>query len=146
MITYLYWAAVIAVAMAVLFLCGKLDKWKLGITVSLLVWLVAWAAYYFHFQQVFVKRYGGVMTISVPKGLVHLGATWKDDNLWIENFDPATNTCHFHEYSKGSLLEGKVTIKDCNPLLVTRAASPGQPVRKNSDSDEASKTTQSSTP
>ena len=56
------------------------------------------------------------MTISVPKGQFHIAATWKDDNLWIENYDPATNTCHFSEYSRGNLLQGKVTIKDCNPL------------------------------
>jgi hypothetical protein len=44
-------------------------------------------------------------------------ATWKDDNLWIENYDPKTNTCHFREYSKGAMLEGKVLIKNCNPLM-----------------------------
>ena len=48
---------------------------------------------------------------------MHIAATWKDDNLWIENYDPATNRCIFTEYSKGNLLEGKVTIKNCNPLL-----------------------------
>ena len=47
----------------------------------------------------------------------HIAATWKDDNLWIENYDPKTNTCHFNEYSKGNLLQGKVTIKNCNPLI-----------------------------
>ncbi len=57
------------------------------------------------------------MSISVPDGQVHIAATWKDDNLWIENYDPATNRCIFTEYSKGNLLEGKVTIKNCNPLL-----------------------------
>ena len=77
-------------------------------------------AYYFHFQQVFVKRYGGVMSINVPEGQLHITATWKDDNLWIENYDPKTNTCHFNEYSRGNLLQGKVTIKNCNPLLRTQ--------------------------
>ncbi len=57
------------------------------------------------------------MTLSVPEGQLHLGATWKDDNLWIENYDPKTNICHFREYSKGNLLQGKVTIKNCNPLM-----------------------------
>ena len=74
-------------------------------------------AYYFYFQQIFVKRYGGVMAVSVPEGQLHLAATWKDDNLWIENYDPVTNTCHFREYSRGNLLQGQVTIKNCNPLL-----------------------------
>ncbi len=57
------------------------------------------------------------MSLSVPKGQLHIAATWKDDNLWVENFDPATNTCHFNEYSKGNLLQGKVTIKNCNPVM-----------------------------
>ena len=77
---------------------------------------IGWTAYTFYFQQIFVKRWGGVMTISVPEGQRHLAATWKDDNLWVENYDPATNKCIFSEYSKGNLLQGKVTIKDCNPI------------------------------
>jgi hypothetical protein len=36
--------------------------------------------------------------------------------LWIENYDPANNTCEFREYSRGDLLEGRVIIKNCNPL------------------------------
>jgi len=46
-----------------------------------------------------------------------MGATWKDENLWIENYNPETNTCNFSEYSKGNLLQGSVTIKNCNPLM-----------------------------
>ena len=72
--------------------------------------------YYFRFQQIFVKHYGGVMSIQVPAGQYHIGATWKDENLWIENFDPGTNSCIFTEYSKGNLLQGKVTIKNCKPI------------------------------
>jgi hypothetical protein len=51
-----------------------------------------------------------------------LAATWKDDNLWVENYDPATNTCHFREYSRGNLLQGTVTIQNCNPMLRGSAA------------------------
>jgi hypothetical protein len=35
----------------------------------------------------------------------------------VENYDPATNTCEFREYSKGNLLQGRVIIKNCNPVL-----------------------------
>ena len=79
--------------------------------------LIGWASYYFYFQQVFVKRWGGVMSITVPAGQLHITATWKDDNLWIENYDPQTNKCIFSEYSKGNVLEGRVTIKNCNPII-----------------------------
>lgn len=118
MVTYLYWAVVIGLVIATLVIVGvQLEKLKVALIATAVILVVGWAAYYFHFQQVFVKRWGGVMTITVPEGQRHIGATWKDDNLWIENYDPATNTCHFNEYSRGNLLQGKVTIRDCNPLM-----------------------------
>ena len=117
MITYLYWAAVIGLTAAVFFGVGiKAKKRKAGLVIAILILAIGWGAYTFHFQQIFVKRYGGVMTIQVPEGQRHISATWKDDNLWIENYDPKTNTCIFSEYSKGNVLEGKVIIKNCNPL------------------------------
>lgn len=116
MITYLYWTAVIVCAFIIFAICAKTNKWKIGITISLIVLATGWCAYYFSLQQVFVKRFGGVMTIQVPQGQYHIGATWKDDNLWIENFDPNTNNCIFSEYSKGNLLQGRVTIKNCKPI------------------------------
>jgi len=118
MITYFYWSLIVLLALLPLYLIGvKAKQWKIASAASVLVFLIGWAAYFFHFQQLFVTRWGGVMTISVPAGQYHMGATWKDDNLWIENYDPATNTCHFQEYSKGNLLQGKVTIKNCNPMM-----------------------------
>jgi len=123
MITYFYWALVFGASMGVMLLLGRSSYWKLGFLVSMVVLLLGWLAYFFHFEQIFVKRYGGVMAITVPAGQVHLGATWKDENLWIENFEPATNTCHFSEYSKGNLLQGKVLIKKCNPVLPSQLPS-----------------------
>lgn len=118
MITYMYWSVVVLLAVGILFGLGvKAEKWKAGIILSLIIVGMGWGAYNFHFQQIFVKRYGGVMRISVPQGQIHLGATWKGDNLWIENYDPKTNTCIFTEYSKGNVLQGKVIIKNCNPVL-----------------------------
>ncbi len=118
MITYLYWIAVLALGVGALYLFGvKLGNWKNATITALVIFIVGLGAYYFHFQQIFVKRYGGVMSISIPEGQLHLTATWKGDNLWIENYDPKTNTCHFSENSLGNLLQGKVTINDCNPLL-----------------------------
>jgi hypothetical protein len=61
----------------------------------------------------------------VPDGQKHILATWKDDNLWIENYDPQTNTCHFNEYSKGNLLQGKVTIKNCSPIALQQSVQSG---------------------
>jgi hypothetical protein len=117
MITYLYWLLVFVLTLAVVYLfAGRLSNWRSAMISAAVILFLAWAAYFFYFQQVFVKRWGGVMSISVPEGQHHLSATWKDDNLWIENYDPKSNTCIFSEYSKGSLLEGRVNIKNCNPL------------------------------
>lgn len=118
MITYFYWFSIIALAFGLLFFIGyRLDELKTAIISGLSVLIIGFVAYYFHFQQIFVKQYGGVMSVQVPEGEVHIAATWKDDNLWIENYDPETNICHFREYSRGNLLQGKVSIKNCNPLL-----------------------------
>ena len=118
MITYLYWALVIGLVIAALGIAGiKLGNWSVALVSAATILALGWAAYYFHFQQVFVKRWGGVMVISVPEGQHHIAATWKEDNLWVENYDPETNACIFSEYSKGNLLQGKVTIKNCNPLM-----------------------------
>lgn len=122
MITYFYWLLIIAVALGVLMLLGRMNHWKPAIISALAILFIGTAAYYFHFQQVFVKNYGGVMSLTVPKGQYHITATWKDDNLWVENYDPATNTCHFNEYSKGNLLQGKVTIKNCRPITTLPGA------------------------
>lgn len=116
MITYLYWAVAFTAAIGLLVMLGKSGQWKAGFIMAISVSLIAWGAYAFHFEQLFVKRFGGVMSLSMPDGHLHLGATWKDDNLWIESYDPENNTCHFREYSKGNMLQGKVTIKNCNPL------------------------------
>jgi hypothetical protein len=112
MVTYIYWAFVLGLMLAVVFVAGfKPNNLILGLVGALVILAVGWAVYYFHFEQVFVKRWGGVMTITVPAGEHHIAATWKEGNLWIENFDPDTNTCYFREYSKGNLLQGKATIK-----------------------------------
>lgn len=118
MITYLYWAAVMALALGALWAGAvSLRKPAGGLVAAVVILVIGWLAYTFHFENVFVKRWGGVMSITVPDGQHHLGATWKDDNLWVQNYDPATNTCEFREYSKGNLLQGRVIIKNCNPVL-----------------------------
>lgn len=128
MITYFYWGCVIALVMLTMFLIGgKLANWKMAFVATAIILLAGWAAYYFHFQQIFVKRYGGVMSVSVANGLQHIAATWKDENLWIENYDPVKNICYFEEYSKRNMLEGRVSIKNCNPIAL-KAAAPGREI------------------
>ena len=122
MITYLYWTGITVAAFAIFYALGRSDRWKAGLASLAIIFFAGWLAYFFYFQQTFVKHYGGVMSISVPDGQLHITATWKDDHLWVENFDPVTNSCHFTEYSRGNLLQGKVTIRNCNPV---RTGTPG---------------------
>ena len=117
MITYLYWFAVIALAIAAFWVIGVgARRWQAGVMTAVVIGLIGTFAYFFYYQQIFVKRWGGVMSVSVPAGQYHIGVTWKDDNLWIENYDPSNDTCEFREYSRGDLLQGRVIIKNCNPL------------------------------
>jgi hypothetical protein len=120
MITYAYWILVITSSLLLAWLGTRFLSWKIGLAIFLLVFSVGWAAYKFHYEQLFVKNYGGIMSIEVPEGQMHLFTTWKDNHLWIENYDPKSNTCIFSEYSKGHLLQGRVVIKNCNPLSLSR--------------------------
>ncbi len=119
MITYFYWALIIGLAIAIVAAIGvKMENWRAALLGAGTLLLVGWVLYYFYLQQIFVKRWGGIMTISVPEGQYHIATTWKEDNLWVENYDPKTNKCVFSEYSKGNLLQGQVTIKNCKPLAL----------------------------
>lgn len=118
MITYLYWITVfMLIALPMFYIGYKNDQWRYAFIISGVIFITGWLSYYFHFQQIFVKKYGGVMSIVVPDGQRHIGSTWKDENLWIENYDPKTNKCYFTEYSKGNMLQGKVVLSNCNPLM-----------------------------
>lgn len=117
MITYLYWLTLALLILLVLFGLGvRGGRWKPALIAGGVLLLAGTLLYYFWLEQIFVKRFGGTMSVSVPAGQYHLSATWKDDNLWVENYDPATNTCIFSEYSRGNVLEGRVLIKNCSPL------------------------------
>ena len=117
MVTYFYWFAVLAVAGLFLWSLGvKAKQWRAALIAASVILVVGWAANFFYLENLFVKRFGGVMNITTPKDRQHISATWKDDNLWVETYEPATNTCIFSEYSRGNLLQGRVIIKDCNPL------------------------------
>ena len=117
MITYVYWLLVGAVIVAALYWVGvRAERMRPALIIAAVVLVAGTLTYYFWLQQIFVKRWGGHMSITVPAGQEHIMATWKDDNLWVENFDPRTNSCIFSEYSRGNLLQGQVVIKNCNPI------------------------------
>lgn len=127
MITYAYWFLVFAITLGALIFIGFYQKlWKVALAVAASVLVIGWGAYFFHYQQIFVKNWGGKMAIKTPEGRYHLGTTWKDDNLWVETYDPSDNTCHFNEYSRGDLLQGEVIIRNCSPELPRAAGAAPQ--------------------
>jgi len=127
MITYLYWLLVGALVVAALFGIGvRLQRWKPALITALVVLIGGSGLYYFWLEQMFVKRWGGTMTIKIPEDQHHIHATWKQDNLWIQNYDPETNTCVFNEYSRGNVLEGRVRIRNCDPIHLSPSGTRGQ--------------------
>ena len=118
MITYAYWFVTFTLVALALFVGYKAEQKRVFGVIGALILIISSTAYYFHFQQKFVKQWGGVMSVKVPDGQQHMQTTWKEDHMWIENYDPKKNECIFAEYSKGGMLEGKVVIKNCNPVGV----------------------------
>jgi hypothetical protein len=117
MLSNLYWVIVAAVIFAVFYLLAvRLNKMKPALIVALVMAVISHFFYYYYLEQMLVKRWGGSMSVQVPEGQHHIGVTWKDDHLWIQNYDPASNECIFREYSRGSVLEGEVRLRNCNPL------------------------------
>lgn len=122
MLVNFYWVLIALLGLGVVYLLGiKLGKVKPALVLALVIAISGHLIYYFYLEQILVKRWGGSMSLQVPSGQYHLGVTWKDDHLWIQNYDPATNECIFREYSRGSLLEGQVKLRNCNPLHLLSA-------------------------
>lgn len=118
MLTNTYWLITLFIVLTVFYLLAvRLAKPKQAFFVAISLGVLSYSFYYYYLEQLLVKRYGGSMVIQIPDGQHHLGVTWKDDHLWIENYDPIKNECIFREYSRGSMLEGQVKLRNCNPLL-----------------------------
>ncbi len=119
MLANAYWISTLVIIFAVFYLLAvRLSMQKPAFLIAALLGILSYSFYYYYLEQLLVKRYGGSMVIQIPDGQHHLGATWKDDHLWIESYDPIKNECIFREYSRGSVLEGQVRLRNCNPLLL----------------------------
>jgi len=62
------------------------------------------------------KRFGGSITVDLPKGEKLVNVTWKDSSLWYLTRPMTKNdkveTYKFKEDSNFGILEGTVTIKE----------------------------------
>lgn len=66
--------------------------------------------------QAAAKKYGGEMTVDLPKGEKLVNITWKDDSLWYLT-KPMTKkdkeeTYKFKESSNFGVLEGEITVRE----------------------------------
>lgn len=121
MTTDLYWLLVFScIALLLGFIGYKWQRWQAALILAAIALAGSAGYYYFHLQNILVKSWGGEMSIKVPEGQHHIQVTWKENNLWIENYDPKTNTCIFSEYSRGNIFQGEVRVKNCNPLMPTQ--------------------------
>lgn len=117
MLTHLYWLCVVIVVFGSFYLVAvRLGQVKAALVVAVVLGVISHSFYYFYLEQLLVKRYGGTMSLTQPAGTYHMGMTWKDDHLWIQSYDPRTNECLFREYSRGSVLQGEVRVRQCNPV------------------------------
>lgn len=74
-------------------------------------------------DQYLARNYGGNVTLTeLPANakLVHL--TWKENSIWMLYYLPDTKQCVFKESASVGVLEGVVTIPNCNPLMLGDAS------------------------
>ena len=71
-------------------------------------------------DQVITRSLGGTTTYVLPAGAELVNITWKDSNLWVLYYEPATKSCVFAEQAYVGNLEGKVLIPNCNPLMLAK--------------------------
>jgi hypothetical protein len=111
----LYILVTLALTAAAVWAIWSVDKKKF-LPIVVIVPLIFWGMYEMFFENFFAKRYGGTLTVTAPEGHKFFGVTWKDDDLWVGYYNPDEKKCRFEEYSKFSILEGKVVVKNCNPI------------------------------
>jgi hypothetical protein len=117
LVNLVYLIVVLFVACAAGFAGYKIKK-SIGFIAVLVVLGLGYIMHVSYFENMFAKRFGGVLNVSTPAGHYHLVSTWKDDNLWQESFDPKTNSCVFREWSRSGVLEGEVRTANCNPAVL----------------------------
>lgn len=89
-------------------------KLKIGVCAGILI--ISYISYIGYFEQIFAKKYGGNLTITIPDDAQFIGLTWKDNDLWYGYHDTVSGKCVFQEQSRYGLMEGKVFVKNCNPI------------------------------
>ena len=102
------------------YLLDKMDRKSYGVLAAVIIVIVSVAVYKLFLEQIIAKSYGGNYSVVVPDDMRFYGITWKDSDLWVGWYDPTKNECVFKEDSKFNILQGKLTIKNCHPIALTK--------------------------
>jgi hypothetical protein len=127
MAIYVYFIALLVFMSLVGFIvfqyAGGSQLKRLGKAVGsvLLVGVVGWSFWEFYLGNTVARRFGGTLTVELPTNAQFLGATWKEDSLWVTYYEPQAKRCVFKEFSRMGLVEGDVVIPNCNPELAQGA-------------------------
>lgn len=62
------------------------------------------------------RKWGGDISFVAPQDVQLVSMTWKESSLWVLYYLPAEKACVFKESSHWGVLEGSVTVLNCNPL------------------------------
>jgi len=115
-----YLLITLSIAGIIYFALYKADKKMYGVIAAVITLVISISVYKLFLEQIIAKSYGGSMTITVPEDTRFYGITWKDDDLWIGWYDDALKECIFKEDSKYNILQGKITVKNCHPIALTK--------------------------
>lgn len=111
----IYWLVVLVLIYLPYYFLSKEQRALKAVSVFAIL-LVSFISYSMYFEQLFAKKYGGTQTITVPEGERFIGISWKSDNFWLITHDIYDNICFYREHSKFSTIQGKIKIKNCNPV------------------------------
>ncbi len=90
-----------------------------GVGSALIIAAIGYVAYIGYFENIFARKWGGTLDVKIQENHLYINSTWKENDLWLATYDPESRTCVFQEYSRSGLLEGKVKIKNCNPIQLS---------------------------
>jgi hypothetical protein len=75
-------------------------------------------SYYAFLENIFARKFGGTLDVSIPKDEYLIGISWKNEDSWILTYDSVSKNCYYREESKFSTLEGKIRVSNCKPLIL----------------------------
>ena len=115
----IYFLVFFGISIGVIYGFHKAKHLYKGLVIGAIIFISSIIAYKAFLEQILAKSYGGNYTVVVPEGMRFYGITWKDSDLWIGWYNPKEKECVFKEDSKFNILQGKITINNCNPIALT---------------------------